>query len=86
MERGRSECGALSRIRAGRPDSAVRVWYAHGVVLAFLSVEVGDVIIVTAAVLGTKALLLSQGFDQRPFTEKCSFAAAACPVGDSEAW
>ena len=42
------------------------------VVLALLAVEVGAIIIVTATVLGTKALLRSQASISVPSTEKCS--------------
>lgn len=41
-----------------------------GVVLALLSMEVGATIIVTAAILGTKALLRSPDFDQRSVHRK----------------
>ena len=41
-----------------------------GVVLALLAMEVRAVIIVAAAVLGTKALPLSPGFDQRSVHRK----------------
>jgi hypothetical protein len=43
-----------------------------GVVLAFLAVEVRAVVIVTAAVLGTKALCDAQASIKVPSTEKCS--------------
>jgi hypothetical protein len=65
----------------GRLAIKPAVWVAGagmGVVLALLAMEVRAIIIVTAAVLGTKALLRSPGV---PSTEKCSSDSSGLTCG-----